>query len=299
MNNVLFFSGCDAEYFELCMDLIASLRRARGRISRMRIFDLGLLPHQLAELEKHVEAVIEPDWDLGQSESYPPWFRAMTSRPFLPKYASDAEIIVWIDSDAWVQSWGPVNELIRAAGSGKLAIVEEQFGTDGLSVPFKTPAGTFRLGYSVDNAKAPMRRCYEQCFGPEMAAAYGELPMFNSGVFALRADSPTWGIWRDVVTGGLQGGFHKWVEQQALCIAIRQGRVPVALQAAEANFVCAHALPWFDPANRQLTLPKKKHVPLGIVHLTTSKQYKLLPIPNFPHGNVLPMSLRFRDLAVC
>ena len=81
MNNVLFFSGCDAEYFELCMDLIASLRRARGRISRMRIFDLWLLPHQLAELEKHVEAVIEPDWDLGQSESYPPWFRAMTSRP--------------------------------------------------------------------------------------------------------------------------------------------------------------------------------------------------------------------------
>ena len=118
-----------------------------------------------------------------------------------------------------------------------------------------------------------------------MAAAYGELPMFNSGVFALRADSPTWGIWRDVVTGGLQGGFHKWVEQQALCIAIRQGRVPVALQAAEANFVCAHALPSFDPASRQLTLPKKKHVPLGIVHLTTSKQYKLLPIPNFsgPH----------------
>ena len=59
----------------------------------MRIFDLGLLPHQLAELEKHVEAVIKPDWDLGRSESYPPWFRAMTSRPFLPKYASDAEII--------------------------------------------------------------------------------------------------------------------------------------------------------------------------------------------------------------
>ena len=24
MNNVLFFSGCDSEYFELCMDLIAS-----------------------------------------------------------------------------------------------------------------------------------------------------------------------------------------------------------------------------------------------------------------------------------
>ena len=151
--------------------------------------------------------------------------------------------------------------------------------------PSRTPAGTFRLGYSVDNAKAPMRRCYEQCFGPEMAGRMANcqcsirvsLPFVRTllhggfGAMLLRAAC------REVSTSGLSN--------RHFASRSGRGRVPVALQAAEANFVCAHALPSFDPASRQLTLPKKKHVPLGIVHLTTSKQYKLLPIPNFsgPH----------------
>ena len=128
LTSVLFFTACDANYFELCMDLIKSLRHARGEIPRMRVFDVGLHPQQIEVLRKLVEAVIEPGWDLGQDESYPPWFRAMTSRPFLPKYTSDAEIIVWIDADAWVQSWAPLNDLICAASSGELAIAEESFG---------------------------------------------------------------------------------------------------------------------------------------------------------------------------
>ena len=294
MNRVLFFTACDAEYFALCMDLIASLKHAvPADIPRMRILDVGLHPQQSAELRKQVEAVIEPGWDLGQRGSYPTWFRAMTSRPFLPNYASDAEIIVWIDSDAWIQCWHPLDNLIRAASGGELAIVEEQFGA-GFAARVEAPTGPVIHRFTADTIKAQQRHYYEVSFGPEIAAAYGNLPPFNSGVFALRADSPTWATWRDVLASAAV--LHPLVEQQALCIAIRQGRVPVVLQELEANFVCAHELPWFDPSNRRFTLPKKKDAPLGIVHLTVAKQFARLPIPTFPNGDVLQMSLLFRDL---
>ena len=219
----------------------------------------------------------------------------MTSRPLLPKYAPNAEIVVWIDADAWVQRWQPLNNLINAAHDGALAIVEEQFGP-GFTVLAKIPTGEVRVHQcNTASVKANLRQCYQQCFAPDIADAYGDLPSFNSGVFALRANSPTWATWRDMLANALRGGYHMLVEQQALSIVIRQGRVPVALQPREANFVCTLELPWFDLAQRKLTLPRNKDVPLGIVHLADAKGYDQLPIPNFPDGVVRLMSLFFRD----
>jgi hypothetical protein len=293
MNQVVFFTACNANYFSLCMDLINSIKAVNGALPRMRVLDLGLETHQLGELKKYVESVIEPNWDLGQQPNYPSWFRGMTSRPFLPKYASDAEIIVWIDADAWVQRWQPLENLINAARDGALAIIEEQFGP-GFTIPVKTPTGINVHEYSETRHKAFSRPCYEQ-FGEEIADAYGDLPQFNSGVFALRANSPTWMIWRDMLASGLSRGYHFLAEQTALSIAIRQGRVPVALQLREANFVCVQELPWFDPVQRKFTLPRNKAVTLGVIHLTDAKQFDRLPIPNFPDGVARLMSLFFCD----
>ena len=295
INQIVFFTACDAKYFSLCSDLIASIRTARGELPRMCVLDIGLRPEQLADLRKRVEVVIEPTWELGRNENYPSWFRAMTSRPFLPKYAPGAEIIVWMDSDAWVQTWRPLENLIDASRDGALAIVEEKFGR-GFAVAVRTLTGTIVHRYTAESVKANQRRCYERCFGADIAAAYGDLPSFNSGVFALRRDSPTWATWRDFVASGLRGGFHMLVEQQALSIMIRQGRVPVAPQPLETNWVCVHELPWFDPANRRFTFPKMKEKPLGVIHLTDSKNYQRLPIPNFPDGIVSARSLLYRDL---
>ena len=292
---VLFFTSCNARFFPLCIDLINSIKAAKGALPRMRVLDLGLAPQQLAELKKHVEGVIEPAWELGQQPSYPSWFRGLIARPFLPKYASDADILVWIDADAWVQQWRPVDNLITAARDGALAIVEEQFGP-GFTVYAKIPTGEIKAAqYDTDSVKVNLRHCYQQCFGQAITDAYSDLPSFNAGVFAMRADSPTWAIWREMLTTGLRNGYHALVEQQALSIVIRQGRVPVALQPREANFVCVLELPWFDPGEWKFTLPRNKGLPLGIVHLTDAKAYDRLPIPNFPNGAVRLMSLFFRD----
>ena len=293
-SKILFFTACDANFFALCMDLIASLARARENAPRMRVLDVGLTPEQSAALKEKVEAVIEPDWDMERRPEYPSWARAMLSRPFLPKYASDAEIIVWMDADTWVQTWGPLDDLICASFDGSLAIVEEQFGP-GFTAYVETPDGLKPHQCDLSSVKANIRRCYEQCFDPEIVTAYGDLPQFNSGVFALRIDSPSWDVWRDTLGSALRRGSNKVVEQNALNVAIRQGRITVSRQPLHANFACNHDLPWFNSANKRFTLPGKIREPIGVMHLIDAKNYNFLPVPHFPGGVTIGKSLRFRD----
>jgi hypothetical protein len=289
-NDILFITATDANYYPFSVDLIASFKRAWRKVPRIRVLDVRLRADQRLELSKDVEAIIEPGWDLGRGD-YPLWFRAMTARPFLPSYAGNAKLIVWMDSDAWVQRPVPLERLIEAALDGKLAIVEEQFGA-GFSAPLRTAAGYVQATYDSDSVKANLRRCWG-LFGSE-GAAYADLPQFNTGVFALRTDSPSWSVWANALAGGLRGGFHFAVEQTALNLAIRRGQIPVTPQDMEANFVCVHELPWFNPETWTLTMPNEKDRPLGIVHLTDAKSHHLLPIPHFPRGEVKPMPLIFR-----
>ena len=49
--------------------------------------------------------------------------RAVTVRPFLPRYLPGYNIYVWIDADAWVQEEFAVARLVDGAAQGALAAV--------------------------------------------------------------------------------------------------------------------------------------------------------------------------------
>jgi hypothetical protein len=292
-NDVVIMTACDQRYFALCVDLIASIKNACGFLPRIRVVDVGLLPGQIATLARSVEKVIEPDWDLGKDRNLPAWYRAMTARPFLPKYAGDAELITWIDCDVWLQRYAPVQALIHAARDGQLAIVEERFGK-GFSIDARTAQGTFQTRvYNSQNVKANTRSCYEDCFGPEIAAAFGDLPCFNAGVFALRADSRSWTVWQELYAPALAKQFHFLAEQQALNVGIRRGLIPISKQPQEANYTCHHELPWYSADKGVFTFPEAEDRVLGTIHLCDTKKYPLLPIPHFPHGLSRPMPLYY------
>ena len=142
-HDVVIFTACDQAFFPLCVDLVASLKKASPRKPRIRVLDVGMLPAQAKNMAKDVEAVIEPNWDLAERSDFPAWFRAMTARPFLPKYAGNAAIVAWIDSDAWVQCWEPLGALIVASRDGRLAIVEERYGR-GYTIEIPTSPMSFR-----------------------------------------------------------------------------------------------------------------------------------------------------------
>jgi hypothetical protein len=289
-NDTVIFTGCDANYFSLCCDLIASIENAFGFLPRIRILDVGLLPDQAALLAEKIEMVLQPGWDLGAGMNLPSWYRVLTARPFLPNYVGDAAIICWLDCDAWVQTPAPLEALIHAARGGRLAIVEERYGK-GFSVDLPGDASQVRI-YDTEAIKTKIRAAYETCFGPDIAAAYGDLPCFNAGVFALRADSPSWAAWRQIWALALDRNRHFMMDQLALNVAIRSGAIPAAPQPQEANYTCHLELPWYAEDKGVFTIPGDASRVLGIVHLCDAKQYALLPVPHFPYGvsNDMPLA---------
>ena len=295
-NDVVIVTACDQAYFPFCVDLIESIRKACGAMPRMRVLDVGMRPDQAAEIARSVEAVIAPGWDLGDSAKLPRWFRAMTARPCLPNYAGGAAMIAWIDCDAWVQRFEPIAAMIAAACDGRIALNEETFGAGFIGDRPADPGKVNKYVVTADSIKANIRSCYRLCFGVEIATALGDLPTFNSGVFALRADSPSWSVWRETLEKALPNAFHKLIEQQALTVAIRQGRIPVAPQPRETNYVCGSGLPWYSADQRAFTMPADEARPIGVVHLTDCKDFPVLRIPHFPDGTMRPTPLIYRDV---
>ncbi len=274
-NDAVIITACDQRYFPLCADLIASIKAAYGFIPRIRVLDVGLTPGQIATLSGIVEKVITPIWDVGEGLNLPTWNRAMTARPFLPEYVGEATIVAWIDSDAWVQRRAPLQRLIDAARNGELAIVEERF-SKGFSVDVQNSQGHYQtVTYSAESVKANVRSCYQRCFGDEVADALANQPSFNSGVFALRTNSPSWAVWREIYAPALVRDFHFLVEQQALNVAIRQGRIAIAKQPSECNYACHLELPWYSTKRGVFTLPNDERQPLGIC---PSLRYKKLSV---------------------
>ena len=53
-------------------------------------------------------------------------YKALTARPFLPRYFSPASILYfWIDADCWVQQGDAIALFLAAARTGALAVAPE------------------------------------------------------------------------------------------------------------------------------------------------------------------------------
>ncbi len=296
-NDVVIITACDQRYFPYCVDLLMSIQSVCGVIPRMRVLDVGMLPGQAQALANIVEKIVVPDWDLGNTMELPAWYRAMMARPFLPKYSGDASIVAWLDSDIWIQRMAPLQSLIEAARDGVIAVVEEQQSGKGFIADGRPVNGqAVRIDTSLQIAKENVRLAYENCFGPEIASAFGALPCFNDGVFALRADSPSWRIWQEIYANAFSRPFNLLVEQLSLNVGIRQGLVPFSKQPPEANYTCHIELPWYSAAGNVFTIPEDKSRVIGTVHLVETKSCPLLPIPQFPDGKPEQMPIDYRSL---
>lgn len=274
-------SACDAGFFTHALGLVLSIR-AQDPSWPIILLDLGLLPEQRALLSSLVTRLIIPGWDIdGVDERHAPgWFRAMTSRPYLPDYATGYDVIIWIDSDAWVQSQASLILLAEAARAGQLAIIEEDY-RHLAPFCFQDAAGR-QQSFSLDEAaiRAGNAQAYAAFLQPAEAEEMAALPTLNSGVFALRTASAGWRLWREqlkiLVARG--GGLNKLIEQLALSLVLYRGAIPMTRLGLEHNFVITHQRPQWDRARRRLIVPHTG-AEIGILHLTDLKAVPALTLP--------------------
>ena len=117
MKKNVIVSLADSNYFELLNELIDSIKRfEESKNVAICILNAGLKKAEIESLSKKVDEIKEANWDIevpkykiGQKE----WLKSQVSRAFIPNYFTGYEKYLWIDADAWVNSWEAIELILK------------------------------------------------------------------------------------------------------------------------------------------------------------------------------------------
>jgi hypothetical protein len=273
MTRICIVSGCDAKYFTFLKGLLASLEPVN--VDKV-VFDFGMTSEQLQFLHDTRIKVFRFKYPHDfpgktQIEKIMPGFGAMLTRPYLNECTPGYDIIVWMDADLWVQEIDCIDMLVaEAARFGMAAVPEIDRGY------FK-----FTQGFHVWNLEAQVM---QRLFGPEFAKKMYLNPTLNSGLFAIKSNSPIWRAWRHYLQMGLlnMNGIDdqsRMVEQMALNIAIRAHNFIVRAFPCPFNWLTYLCLPAWDERRSVLVEPNPPYTALKVVHLSSHILNKTVFLP--------------------
>ena len=171
----------DSKVMPTLQGLIRSLEAFPERRSvEIGCLDVGQTDADRAWLTAHGVILAEPTSHLGVPDSrLKPYERAFVARPFLRDYFPGRDVYIWIDSDVWLQGWWVIDAYRQGALDTGMAIAHE-----------RERAYVFQGWLLAWFAKHMVLG-----YGPVDAAWLLSRPHLNSGLFAMRADSPHWDLW--------------------------------------------------------------------------------------------------------
>ena len=280
-------TGGDAAYFDLMRGCVASIRdKPEGREVALGVLDCGLVDDQRAWLGRHGAKLVSPRWDFafpGQAACSEA-FKALTARPFLPHYFPGYDTYLWIDADCWVQHWFAIDLFLRGAGRQAIAIAPE------IHRAFRHYRHAWPEFSAVNGA------AFREAFGAEVADRLVRYPLINAGVFAIRASSPAWRTWAEVLDEALQRSTNM-TDQIALNVAVYDRGLAAEALPSTCNWPVHHALPAWDVVRGLFVEPSLPHDPLGILHMTiytkTVPSFDIVQIGGPDDGATRPMTVRY------
>lgn len=259
-------SLADSNYFHLLEDLINSINRfPESKNIKICILDAGLKNAQIDKIKSRVHSIKKAEWDIAISSrkiKNREWLKSQVSRAFLPNYFPEFEKIIWIDCDAWINSWIAIDHLFEASKNDKIAICSMSDRHTGrvLNVKwlFKNLAivKSQNIKHSLSSG-FPVKDC--QFIGTE--------PHLNIGVFALNSKSNIWKVWQSNLKKSLSKGRIFGSEQIAINYSIYINKCEAELLPYYCNFVPnKDGVIWDEEKNIFL----EKYYPnneIGIIHL--------------------------------
>ena len=119
-------SLADSNYFELLNELVDSIKRFKqSETTAICILDGGLTDEQKKILASKVDEIKSSEWDIKISQFKTmgkKWLKSLITRAFLTEYFPNYEKYLWIDADAWVNSWEAIELYFRGCENNKLCI---------------------------------------------------------------------------------------------------------------------------------------------------------------------------------
>jgi len=297
MKKNVIVSLADATYFDLLDELVDSIRYFKDSEKiDICILDAGLTKNQLSKLSSKVHSIKKADWDIEVSSHKvrgKEWLKSQVSRAFLPKYFPNYEKYLWIDADAWVNSWEAVDLYFKGCENKKLSISTTADRSYGRVLKVDWVFGSFAKIKSQNYKHAK-----SSGFSEKIARTVALKPHLNIGVFALEANANHWEVWQKNLRIALKSGKIWGSEQIAMNITIYNDELPVEILPAYCNWTLIEALR-FDKSTSTLVEPYLPNHQIGIVHFAGKNNDQIRNNKDFISkvktldGDLIDLKLRF------
>jgi len=299
MKENVIISLADSNYFELLNELVDSIKRFKeSENTAICIMDAGLTEDQKSVLQKKVDEIKPADWDIevpnfkirGRE-----WLKSQVSRAFLPKYFPDYKKYLWIDADAWVNSWEAIELYFKGCENDKLSIATSADRAYGRVLRAEWFFGSFARIKSQNYKHAK-----SSGFSEKIARQVALKPHLNIGVFALEANASHWKVWQKNLKIALKAGRIWGSEQIAMNITIYCDELAVEILPAYCNWTLIGLGGMkYDQERETYVEPYLPNHEIGIVHFAGKNNDQIRNDKNFVSkietvdGDIIDKKLRF------
>jgi len=291
----------DSNYFELLIELIDSINsKTESKDIKMCVLDAGLTDKQKEIITKKVHSIKKAEWDIEVSKYKvfnKEWLKSQVSRAFLPKYFPEFDKYLWIDCDAWVNSWKAIDLYFKACNNGKLGITQTIGPGYRIMAKVKWIMPYVAIIKSQNYKHAKLSGINESD-----ARAIAFAPHLNIGVFSLEKNSPCWDIWQKNLKKTLSKGKIFGSEGLAINLAVYVDKVKTEFLPLYCNWIGSNLLPMYDNIKKTYIEPNLPNYEIGIMHLAAGiwvdgkdvRKNKDLKVDIFTtKGNIIKKNLRY------
>ena len=255
----------DSNYFNLLLELIDSIKRfEKSKNISICVLDAGLKKEQILNLKNKVDIIKKANWDI-EVPSYKvigkEWLKSQVSRAFLPKYFPGYNKYLWIDADAWVNSWETIELYFKGSDNNKLSISTSADRAYGRVLKVDWLIGGFAKIKSQNYKHAK-----SSGFSEKIAREVALKPHLNIGVFCLEATASHWDVWKKNLKIALKSGKIFGSEQIAMNVTIYIDKLDVEILPAYCNYTLIDGMK-FDTKRNTFVEPYLPNHKIGIVHL--------------------------------
>ncbi len=256
----------DSNYFELLKELIDSINyHKESKNISICILDAGLTPDQIEIIKPKVYSIKKAEWDIevpGYKVLKKEWLKSQVSRAFLPNYFPEFTKYLWIDCDAWVNSWSTIELFFKACENGKLGITQTIGPGYRIISKAKWLIGKLAVIKSQNYKHAKSSGIKE-----DIARKLAFAPHINIGVFSLEKESECWKVWQKNLKKTLSKGKVFGSEGLAINIAVYHDNVEVEFLPLYCNWIASNMLPKYDIEKKTFVEPYLPNNKIGIMHL--------------------------------
>jgi len=297
MKKNVIISLADSKYFELLEELINSIKQFKeSENTAICILDAGLTEQQKDILSNKVDEIKSAQWDIevpAFKVKGKEWLKSQVSRAFLNSYFPNYEKYLWIDADAWVNSWETIELYFKGCENNKLSIATSADRAYG-----RVLRAEWFFGSLARIKSQNYKHAKSSGFSENIAREVALKPHLNIGVFALEKNAPHWKIWQENLKKALASGKIWGSEQIAMNITIYYNGLSVEILPAYCNWTHIDGMK-FDKKNNTLVEPYLPNHKIGIVHFAGKNNDSIRNNKNFLSkiktidGDLIEMKLRF------